>query len=65
MRSLKQKLIINFETLHFAYLKAKKGKTFKEKTLRFSFNLEKELYVLEEELCTKTYEVSEYTEFIV
>lgn len=65
MRSLKTNLVMNFESLHSAYKKAKRGKSFKEKTLKFSFNLEKELFLLEEQLNTKNYTLSPYKEFIV
>ena len=65
VRSLKIKLVMNFGSLYRAYKKAKRGKSFKEKTLHFSFNLEKELFHLEKQLNTKTYSLSPYKEFIV
>jgi len=57
--------IADFENLHAAYLKARRGKRFKPGVLEFSASLETNLLVLREELLTKTYRTDDYYVFEV
>lgn len=57
--------ICNFETLHQAYLEARKGKRYRQSVAEFSLNLEIELFTLQTELREGTYRVGSYREFYV
>jgi retron-type reverse transcriptase len=57
--------ICSFENLHCAYLKARKGKRYKDEILRFGADQETLLLQLQEELSNETYRHGEYKEFIV
>ena len=55
--------IINFENLYLASHKAQKGKRFRENILEFNDKLENNLFQLQHELQTKTYQPGEYHSF--
>ena len=57
--------ISTFETLHAAYLKARRGKRYDADTLRFSANLEQEIGTLVNELQSGSYKTGEYRCFNV
>jgi len=57
--------ICSFENLHRAYLKARKGKRYKNGILQFGNNQEVLLLQLKEELLNETYRHGEYKEFTV
>ena len=57
--------ITAFETLHDAYLKARKGKRYTPGVLRFSARLEERLLGLQEELQKRRYRISPYHRFSV
>lgn len=57
--------ICSFENLYFAYIKARKGKRYKDEILRFGENQEELLLQLQKELLDETYCHGEYHEFIV
>ena len=57
--------ICSFENLHRAYLKARKGKRYKDEILRFGCHQEEFLLQLREELLNETYRHGAYKEFIV
>ncbi|MDD3006940.1 MAG: reverse transcriptase/maturase family protein [Candidatus Pacebacteria bacterium] len=57
--------ICSFENLHLAYLKARKGKRYRNEILEFSYNLEENLLKLQTELRNQTYKHGSYREFIV
>lgn len=57
--------IISFENLLLASQKARKGKRFKESCSRFEFNLERELFLLQQELTDMTYCHGGYRNFFV
>ena len=57
--------VCSFENLHDAYLKARKGKGYGEDALRFSYNLEENLFKIKEELETQSYKPDAYKEFHV
>jgi len=57
--------IADFENLHAAYLKARRGKRFKLDVLEFSANLETNLLALRDELLSKTYRTGDYHTFNV
>ncbi len=60
------KEICSFENLHKAYLKARKnGKLKKNDVLKFTYNLEKNLFEIKEELENQTYKTGKYREFYV
>ena len=52
-----------FENLLSAARKAQRGKRFQDEVARFNFHLESELYRLQEELQTRTYQPGAYHEF--
>lgn len=56
---------VNFEQLHQAYLKARRGKRYKNEVLIFSAGLELELTSLLEELNSQTYHIGGYYKFLV
>lgn len=51
--------------LNKAYLKARKGKNGSEEVLRFTFNLERELIKLQEQLMNETYKTGNYRHFTI
>jgi RNA-directed DNA polymerase len=55
--------VCSFENLYKAYLKARKSKRYKEYVLDFSWDVEKELRKLQEELINKTYQHGNYYKF--
>ena len=55
--------IIDFDNLLFAARKAQKGKRFQENVLRFNYDLEAELFDIQDELMEKTYQPGEYKTF--
>lgn len=57
--------IYSFENLHQAYLSARKGKRFRDDVLEFTYNLEENLYIIQNELIWKTYQVGRYRKFFV
>ena len=57
--------ICDFENLHKAYLKARKGKRYRGKILEFGYKLEENLLKLREELLSGNYQHGAYREFIV
>ncbi len=57
--------VIDFENMYKAYRKSKSGKGFKKSSARFSIMALAGINALIEQLRTKTYTVSEYTEFKV
>lgn len=57
--------IYSFENLYDAYLKARKQKRYRGEVLHFSYNLDHELIILQNELKQHTYHVGEYRPFIV
>ena len=59
------KKICSFENLHLAYLKARKGKRYKDDILKFGCNPEERLLKLREELLSQSYRHGGYREFTV
>ncbi|QUO43471.1 RNA-dependent DNA polymerase [Brevibacillus composti] len=57
--------IYDFESLHAAYKRARKGKRYRDGVLSFSSNLEERLIELQNELIWKTYRTSPYRHFKV
>ncbi|MFA5086666.1 MAG: reverse transcriptase/maturase family protein [Candidatus Paceibacterota bacterium] len=57
--------ISSFENIHLAYLKARKSKRYKKDVLRFSFNLEENLFRIKKNLADGSYRHGGYKEFIV
>jgi len=57
--------ICSFENLHSAYLKARKCKRYRNEILEFSFDLERNLIALQNDLATQSYRHGGYREFIV
>lgn len=57
--------ICTFENLHKAYLHARKNKRYREEILRFSSNLEENLFALRDKLINRSFEVGNYHEFYV
>jgi len=57
--------IVSFENLYQAYINARKGKQNREAVAQFSFNLEGELLVLQQELITGCYQPGVYRQFII
>ncbi len=55
--------IIDFDNLLFASRKAQRGKRFQENVLRFNYDLEAELFDIQDELMEKTYQPGEYKTF--
>jgi retron-type reverse transcriptase len=58
-------LIANFDSLHAAYLKARRGKRFETETLHFGANLEQELLDLLNELEISAYRTGNYRTFYI
>ncbi|MFA6897717.1 MAG: reverse transcriptase/maturase family protein [Patescibacteria group bacterium] len=57
--------ICSFENLYSAYLKARKGKRYRNEILEFNYNLEENLLQLRTELINQTYRHGGYREFTV
>ncbi len=57
--------IYDFQNLHSAYLRARKGKRYRSEVLQFSSSLEENLIQLQNELIWKTYKTGKYREFLV
>ena len=57
--------IIEFKNLYAAFKKASKGKRWKPYVEQFKVNLEKELFQLQEDLISKTYQPGEYYNFYI
>lgn len=57
--------ICSFDNLHLAYLKARKSKRYNNEILEFSYNIEKNLLKLRDDLLNQTYKHGGYREFIV
>lgn len=55
--------LVSYENLYLAYKKARKSNPYKKKVLLFGVNLEKELFLLQEQLTNDQYVVSEYFVF--
>lgn len=55
----------SFENLYLAYLKARKGKRYKDEILKFGYHLEANLLKLQEELLNQSYKHGSYRTFIV
>ena len=57
--------ICSFQNLYEAYKAAAKGKRYREEVLRYTQDLERNLFDLQEELRSGTYQVGPYREFYV
>jgi len=57
--------ICSFENLWKAARKAQRGKRFKDNVASFNFHLEHELFRIQEELLSQTYQPGEYHEFAI
>ena len=57
--------VCKYENLYSAYLKARRGKNGSEEVLRFTYNLEDELFKLQNELKNQTYKTGKYRHFII
>jgi retron-type reverse transcriptase len=57
--------VYDFTNLYNAYLKARKQKRYRGEVLQFSYNLERNLLALRQELKEKTYAVGEYRPFVI
>ncbi|HLA50701.1 MAG TPA: RNA-directed DNA polymerase [Thermodesulfobacteriota bacterium] len=57
--------IASFENLYLASRKARKGKRLKDNVLKFEKNIEDEIFILQEELISKTYIPGKYREFAI
>lgn len=57
--------IYSFENLHAAYMKARRGKRYKDEVLEFTRNLEENLITMQNKLMHGTYRPSRYNEFII
>jgi len=57
--------IITFENLFLAQKKAQKGKRKNENVAKFNLRLERELFLLQEQLLNKTYQPGKYAEFYI
>ncbi len=57
--------VTSLENLYLAYQKARKGKNKRSEVLYFTYNLEKELLIIQRELINQTYKVGEYRDFII
>ena len=55
--------VINWQNLYQASRKAQRGKRFRHNVLSFNYNLESELFLLQKELQTKTYQPGKYRTF--
>jgi retron-type reverse transcriptase len=55
--------IISFENLYLAARKAQKSKRFRDNVLEFNDRIENNLFQLQQELQTKTYQPGEYRSF--
>lgn len=59
------KQICDFKNLHSAYLKARKGKRYRNQILEFGHRLEENLLRLKSDLENETYQHGQYRQFVV
>lgn len=59
------KTLCTYENLYEAYLQARKYKRYRDEVLKFSYNLEEELWDIKDELINHSYKVGGYREFYV
>jgi retron-type reverse transcriptase len=57
--------ICKFNRLYVSYLKARKGKHRRDEVAKFTYNLERELLILQKELQRKTYKTGKYRKFVI
>jgi retron-type reverse transcriptase len=57
--------VISFENLYNAYIEARKGKKYRKEVLEFSYNLEENLIILQNQLYWKMWAPGRYREFYV
>ncbi len=57
--------IYNYKNLFNSYLKARRGKRYRDEVLKFSYNLEENLIIIQNELIYKEYCPSRFREFFV
>ncbi len=57
--------VCKYETLHNAYLKARRGKNKFPEVIRFNYNLEEELSKLQYELQNQTFKTGKYRHFVI
>ncbi len=57
--------ICSFENLHLAYLKARKCKRYRNNVLQFSYNLERNLLILQSKLLNQSYQHGSYCSFVI
>lgn len=57
--------VCSYRNLHEAYMKARKGKRYRDDVLEFSYNLEENLFQIKEELETQSYKADAYRKFYV
>ena len=57
--------VCTFRTLNDAYMKARKGKHSRPEVVKFTYYLERELFILEKELKNETYKTGRYRRFII
>jgi len=57
--------VISFENLYNAYIEARKGKKYRKEVLEFSYNLEENLIILQNQLYWKMWAPGRYKEFYV
>jgi retron-type reverse transcriptase len=57
--------IISLENLYNAYIKARRGKSERKEVLKFTYNLEKELFKLQNQLINGEYKIGKYRRFII
>jgi retron-type reverse transcriptase len=57
--------ICSYDSLHQAYLNARRNKRYRDEVLEFTFDLEENLMELSEELKNHTYRIGGYREFYV
>lgn len=64
IKNVKEK-VTSFENLYASYLMARRNKRYKDEVLRFSANLEENLFEIQEELVNQTYKGGPYREFFI
>lgn len=57
--------IYSFESLYYAYLRARRNKRYRHEVLRFTARLEEELITLQNELIYQTYRPGRHREFVI
>ncbi|NMH83253.1 reverse transcriptase/maturase family protein [Heyndrickxia coagulans] len=58
-------VVTSYENLYQAYLNARRGKRYRDEVLRFTANLEHNLFQIQNELLTKKYCIGRYREFYI